>query len=280
MRWHKTDDDYLQTLTFVAFDTETTGIWAPANRIVEVGAVKFRLGKNGTDRFQELINPERDIPTEVVEIHGITNSMVQSARTAKPVLESFAEFCGPDSVLIAHNALFDISFVGCECDRLGLPLMPNEILDTVDIFQTYRPGLDSYSLLSLSQEFKVAVDQSHRAADDAALVWKLFEIVSQDFPYFKAHGDFKREFELYSMDQWEGEQRELPEQYRDLTLAMRDNRAVEIIYATNGRPPEKRIIRPRRVHYLRSSYYIAAYCERARAERTFRLDRIRGFRLV
>jgi DNA polymerase III epsilon subunit family exonuclease len=280
MRWQKTDDDYLQTKEFVAFDTETTGIWAPANRIVEIGAVKFRLGQEKTDRFQELINPERDIPAEVVDIHGITNSMVQSCRTVEPVLQSFFDFCGPDSILIAHNAQFDISFVGCEADRVGLPLPENPVIDTVDIFRRRKPGLDSYSLISLAREFKMASDQNHRAADDAALVWRLFSMVSEDFPHFQAEGEFKREFNFYRMADWEGERRELPEQYADITRAIEEDRALEIVYSSNGRPPEKRIIRPRRVHFLRSSYYIAAYCERARMELTFRLDRIRGFRLV
>lgn len=279
MRWQKTDSDYLQTIDFVAFDTETTGIWAPANRIVEIGAIKFRLGAPATSGFRELVNPEREIPAEVVQIHGITSSMVRNARTVRPVLEDFFAFCGADSILIAHNAMFDISFVGCECDRVGLPLAENPIIDTVDVFRRRRPGLGSYSLLSLAREFKLASDQNHRAADDAALVWKLFSLISEEFPDFKTEGDFKRHVPFYHLSQWPGEERELPDQYSDITLAMKENLAVDIVYAANNRPPEYRTIRPRRVHYLRSTYYISAYCEKARSERTFRLDRILSFQL-
>ena len=278
MRWRKTDDEYLQQIDFVAFDTETTGIWAPAHRIVEIGAVRFRLGESRMDQFQMLVNPERDIPTEVVEIHGITTSMVQSSETIKPVLEKFYEFCGPASVLIAQNALFDISFVGCEADRVGLPLMENQILDTVDIYKQYRPGLDSYSLQSLMRKFGLGTDQSHRATDDATLVWRLFTMVAKEFPVFQTPGEFKRAFNFYSMQQWRGEERPLPDQYRDFARAVEQGQAIEIVYAANGQPPQARTIWPKRIHNLRTAFYVTAYCEKAQSERTFRLDRIQSFR--
>jgi len=280
MRWQKTDSEYIQTLNFVAFDTETTGIWAPSHRIVEIGAVKFRLGQRKTDRFQALVNPEREIPTEVVEIHGITTSMVRSAETIRPVLERFVDFCGPESVLIAHNALFDISFVGCESDRIRLPLMENPIMDTVDLFRQYRPGLDSYSLQSLMRKFKLGADQNHRAADDAALVWKLFSMVAEDFPVFITRGEFKRAFAFYSMSQWRGTERRLPDQYRLIALAVDKELPLEIVYAADGQPPQTRTIRPKQIHNLRTVFYVTAYCEKAQAERTFRLDRILRFSLT
>jgi len=280
MRWRKTDDEYLQQLDFVAFDTETTGIWAATHRIVEIGAVKFRLGETRVDRFQALVNPEREIPTEVIEIHGINNGMVQSAETVKPVLENFYDFCGPDAILIAHNALFDISFVGCEADRVGLPLLNNLILDTVDLFRQYRPGLDSYSLQALMRKFALGVDQTHRASDDAALVWKLFSMVAQEFPVFHAQGDFKRTFTFYSMSQWRGEERPLPDEYGEISRAVAEGLALEIVYVANGQLPQSRTIWPKRVHNLRTVFYVTAYCEKAQAERTFRLDRIQSFRLA
>jgi DNA polymerase III epsilon subunit family exonuclease len=279
MRWLKMDDEYLQSFDFVAFDTETTGLWAPTNRIVELGAVKFRLGQTKTDRFQSLVNPERKIPLETIQVHGITDSMVRSAETIDTVLEQFFEFCGPESVLIAHNAMFDISFVGCESDRVGVPLAENHILDTVDIYRQYCPGLESYSLLSLARAFNIDRQQNHRADDDAALVWKLFMHISREFPYVKNQREFRRAFAFYSLAQWQGEVRELLDGYDDINVALKDGRALEIIYASQGQSPEARTIRPRRVHYLKSAFYIIAYCEKAGSERTFRLDRIKSFQL-
>jgi len=271
MRWQKMDDNWLQTIDFVAFDTETTGLWAPANRIVEIGAVKFRLGKPRVEQFQSLVNPERKIPPETIQIHG---------QTIEPILGQFLDFCGPDSVLIAHNAMFDIAFVGCEADRVGVTLPENVILDTVNICRQYQPGLDSYALLALVKEFKIDKNQSHRAADDAALVWKLFERLSQNFPYLNGDSEFRRTFSSFRFSQWQGEEIHLPEQFADISRAIEQELPLEIIYASNGRPPQKRIIRPRRIHTLRSQYYISAFCEQFEEERTFRLDRISSFQLV
>jgi DNA polymerase III epsilon subunit-like protein len=206
--------------------------------------------------------------------------MVQSAETIKPALEKFYEFCGPDSVLIAHNAMFDISFVGCEADRVGLPLMENQILDTVDILKRYRPGLDSYSLQSLMRKFGLGSNQNHRAADDATLVWRLFTMVAEEFPVFQTRGEFKRAFNFYSMQQWRGDERPLPEEYRDISHAVAEGLALDIVYVTNGLPPQARTIWPKRVHNLRTVFYVTAYCEKAQSERTFRLDRIQSFRLA
>jgi DNA polymerase III epsilon subunit-like protein len=195
-------------------------------------------------------------------------------------MADFLEFAGPDSVWIAHNAPFDISFVGCEMDRVGMPLATNPIIDTVDVFRKHFPGLDSYSLLNLAQRFRISRSQNHRAADDATLVWKLFNHAAEKFPYLTDMRGFKREFVTYALSQWQTEQRELPEQYSDFRLAIEDSRRMEIVYESNGRPPLARIIRPSRVHFSRSRFYITAYCELAEEERTFRLDRIRQFRLL
>lgn len=277
MHWLKDDTEYLLQQPLVAFDTETTGLWAPANKIVEVGAIKFTLGKPTVQRFQALVNPERSIPPETIEIHQITDSMVERAPTIQPVLSEFFSFCGDDSILIAHNALFDIGFVGCECDRFEIPMPENMVIDTVDIFRKYHPGLNSYALLSLASKFKLAAEQKHRAADDAALVWKLFELAATRFPPLPDQGAFRREFTCYNFSEWEGETREPPEQYSDLIRAMENELPVDIVYRSNGRPPQRRVIYPRRFHYLRSRHYVTAYCELAQAERMFRLDRILSF---
>ncbi|HUV30344.1 MAG TPA: exonuclease domain-containing protein [Acidobacteriota bacterium] len=280
MKWQKTDADFLQTLDFVAFDTETTGLWAPANRIVELGAVKFRLGEYACNRFQALVNPERPIPAETAAIHGITNSMVQNADTVAPVLEEFMDFCGPDAIMVAHNAMFDIFFIGCELDRTGLPLPENIIVDTVDIFRRFCPGLDSYSLLSLARQFHISKTQNHRAADDAALVWRLFLHASEEFPYVSNLKAFRRLFTTYAMAQWQGETRELPSEYADIRVAIDEKRRLEISYQRDSQLAQTRVIRPSQVHWHKSNFYVSAYCELTESERTFRLDRIKEFKLI
>ncbi len=166
--------DFLLKQEFVAFDTETTGMWAPINRVVEIAGVKFDLKNGITDRFQCLNNPERAMPEEVIEIHGITDEMVKDAPTVKPVLTDFFKFCGKETILIAHNAPFDISFVGCELRRAELNSVDNPVLDTVDIYKKLFPELPSYSLLNIVRHFEIAQSQEHRALSDAMFVFELF----------------------------------------------------------------------------------------------------------
>jgi len=272
--------EYLRRQAFIAFDTETTGLWAPVNRLVEIAAVKFCLDQPRVDTFQSLINPQRLIPDEVIKIHGITDDVVAEAPTVRPVLEQFIEFCGDGSILIAHNALFDISFVNCELSRVGLEFGDNLILDTVDIFRRLYPGLESYSLLSLVTQFDIAQTQQHRALEDAHLVHRLFCMAAEQFGPIGNVDDLKSSFTTFTISEWPGEAKELPAEFGELNRALKQNLRVEIIYQSQSQLVRTRVIQPKQVYVLGSRFYINAFCERSRAERTFRLDRIEEFRIL
>ena len=271
--------DYFAETTLVAFDTETTGLFAPTNRIVEIGAVKFRLGNPDIETFQELINPGMRIPVDAIGVHGITDQMVATAQPARTVLPLFEAFCGEHSVLIAHNASFDISFVGCELNRAGLEFGDNPILDTVDIYRRLFPGLYSYSLLALVSHFGISQSQQHRALADALFVRELFERAVGNFPSANDLASALANFNIHKMNEWPGEEVDLPDTYADLKLAIDRKHRLEIVYASPTREPEIRLIWPSRVHARRGTVYVTAYCEKALAERTFRLDRITSFKL-
>ncbi|MFQ6008405.1 MAG: exonuclease domain-containing protein [Candidatus Zixiibacteriota bacterium] len=272
--------EYLQNQKFIAFDTETTGLWAPAHRLVEIAAVKFRLADDNADTFQSLINPQRPIPADVTGIHGITDEMVADAPTVRSVLKQFIEFCGDDAILIAHNAPFDISFLSCELDRVGLIFPHNLILDTVDIYHRLYPELESYSLLALVTIFDIAKTQEHRALEDAHLVRRLFIKAIERFGSIGSLEEFKSLFTTATLADWPGLVKELPTEFGELNRALKDNLRVEITYQPESKPAHNRVIRPKQVCFLGSTFYIYAYCERARAERTFRLDRIETFRVL
>jgi DNA polymerase III subunit epsilon len=272
--------EYLRQQTFIAFDTETTGLWAPANRIVEIGAVKFQPGDKNPEEFQTLVNPEKPIPPEVIKIHHITDADVADAPTAKVVMERFIDFCGEDSILIAHNAPFDISFVGCELDRAEMRFGDNFVIDTADIFRRYFPSLASYSLLSLAQHFSVVDIQSHRALADAVIVQKLFEIAAPKLGNIKQQSDLSHVISTYEMDDWRARHATLPEEFSDLNKALDEKKKIEIVYATASNQPTTRIIQPRNFYQLGQVYYIMAFCERVNDERTFRLDRIREYKVL
>lgn len=272
--------DYLARQTFITFDTETTGMWAPVNRLVEIAAVKFNIADGVLDTFDSLINPLREIPAEVIEIHGITDEMVKDAPTVNSVLNHFISFCKNDSILIAHNAPFDISFVGGELKRNSLAFGDNLILDTVDIFKRYFPGLHSYSLLNLVKHFNISQSQQHRALSDANFVYELFRVAVEKFPPVNSLDDFNNHFTTFSMSDTIDEEVSLPDHYVDLNNALKNKNRVEIGYKHPTKGLHNRVIQPLAFHRLGGVYYIIAYCERVSAERTFRLDRIDNYKII
>ena len=101
--------------SFVVFDIETTGFSSTNDKITEIGAVKIENYKV-VDRFSEFINPERDISYKIQNLTGITNDMVKDKPTIEEVFPKFLEFIG-DSVLVAHNADFDMGFIKKNVDN-------------------------------------------------------------------------------------------------------------------------------------------------------------------
>ena len=272
--------EYLNNQIFIAFDSETTGMWAPINRLVELSAVKFTLNLGEIETFDYLINPKKVIPEDVIEIHGITNKMVKNSPTAKPVLEKFIKFCGENSILIAHNAPFDISFVGHALKRNKLPLGNNMILDSIEICKQFFPGLESYSLLNLIKKFGMSQSQDHRALSDARFVYYLFRKAAENFPEINNSDDLIKLFNIHRMSDAADEVTELPSDYSDITYAIKNKSRVEIDYYHPTRESNIRTILPREVHKLGAVYYIIAYCERVGEERTFRLDRIKTYKVL
>ncbi|KAA3630933.1 MAG: WYL domain-containing protein [Calditrichaeota bacterium] len=272
--------DFIYNQTFIAFDSETTGMWAPINRLVELSAVKFslRLGEIGT--FDSLINPEREIPEEVMEIHGITNDMVKDAPKTKPVLKKFVDFCPPDAILIAHNAPFDISFLGSSFNREKMSFGDNLIIDTIDVCKTYFPGLPSYSLLNLIKKFGFSQTQDHRALSDSRYVYYLFRKASEQFADISSLDQFIERFTIHRMSDITDEIASLPSEYSDINYAIDNKSRLEIDYYHPTRESNIRTIQPREVHKLGETYYIIAYCERVGSERTFRLDRIKEYKIL
>ncbi|MCK4460793.1 MAG: WYL domain-containing protein [candidate division Zixibacteria bacterium] len=270
---------YLKAQPFVAFDTETTGLWAPTHRIVEIGAVRFHLESDRVETFNSLVNPQRPMPPEVIRIHGITDDMVAEAPKVTVVLKQFMEFCS-DAIMVAHNAPFDISFVGCELERSQLQFSDNLILDTVDIYRRLFPGLPGYSLLQLARQFDVAQTQAHRATADAEYVCRLFRNAVARFPMIDDLEAWRSAFSVYRMQDYRSDPTVIPVGFEDLALARDEKRRVRIKYRSAGQEAAWRVVHPQALHTLGNHLYLSAHCERADAERTFRLDRIEAYELL
>ena len=147
---------------FVIFDTETTGLTASRDRVVEIGAVKFRNDRI-LERRRWLINPGLPIPESATRIHGITSAMVTNAPAFAAVLPEFAAFAG-EAVLLAHNGKFDRRFVAAELERNGLPGPTNMLVDTMPLFKRWYAGLRSYALEALVEKIVPAPTNNLAAA--------------------------------------------------------------------------------------------------------------------
>jgi DNA polymerase III epsilon subunit len=156
----------ISDLDFVAFDTETTGLNPRKDRVVEIAAVKFRDGKV-VGKKSWLINPDRSIPYWVQRVHGITPAMVADKPSFKEVLPEFAAFV-QDSVLVAHNARFDVSFMGEEIRRSNGAVPVNQVLDSLALFRNWFPEARSYSLTAMADRLGIEPQGAfHRAMADS-----------------------------------------------------------------------------------------------------------------
>src|ERR1700677_2620968 len=163
----------LRQTTFVVVDLETTGgrmtavDGKVADAITEIGAVKVRGGVV-LGEFATLVDPQRSIPPQIVQLTGITTAMVCDAPTIDAVLPMFLEFAG-DSVLVAHNAGFDIGFLRAAAERCHIPWPQPHVLCTVRLARRVlsREEAPSVGLAALARLFAVAAQPTHRALDDA-----------------------------------------------------------------------------------------------------------------
>lgn len=150
--------------TFVAFDLETTGLSSRADRITEIGAVRYVDGQ-AADTLQMFVDPEMHIPEEVTRLTGITDDDVRGQASEAEAVARFMQFIGND-VLVAHNADFDLSFVAAACSRQGIAFDPVAI-DTLILAQNLMPELKSHKLNNVASALGLPEFRHHRASDDA-----------------------------------------------------------------------------------------------------------------
>lgn len=168
-------------LTFTAFDFETTGLNPATDRIIELGAVKFR-GSDIVGEYQALVDPEIPLESGASEITGITAQMIAGQPKVREVLPQFLDFLG-DSILVAHNAGFDIAFLRSALQTTDLEPVKNPLIDTQILAQKAYPRQKSYSLQNMVEFLGLPPNNAHRALDDAVMCMKLFNACVQELSF-------------------------------------------------------------------------------------------------
>ncbi len=252
---------------FAFLDLETTGLspWF-GDRICEVGIV-ISEGRRIKEQYQSLVNPERPLSPGAASTNGLTDRDLKSA----PLFEEIApKVLGllSDTVVVCHNAQFDIQFLDSEFKRLGHEIQIPNLIDTLKLAREFYE-LPSNSLLSIAEAFHIPMSAVHRALDDALTLRGIFFAMMDGLKPFKRPLDAY--IGIYNSPVWPNEGIQLP---TELGEAIYSNKRILIRYVDGEGNETERWITPKQVIGLADYVYLQAYCHLRGAERNFRLDRI------
>jgi DNA polymerase-3 subunit alpha (Gram-positive type) len=151
--------------TYVVFDFETTGFNAGGgDSIIEIGAVKI-LGGDIIEKYDELINPGRPLPSKIVEVTSITDDMLVDKDNEENAIKRFIAWIG-NLPMVAHNAKFDVSFLEMAYKKYNLGIFTNTVVDTLELSRTLDTGFNRHSLSALVKRYNIPFDEeSHHRGD-------------------------------------------------------------------------------------------------------------------
>ena len=270
-------NDHIDMLDFLVVDVETTGLSPEGgDRVCEVAAVKLRGGAV-IDTFTSLVNPQRPISAGAFAVNNISPQMLADAPLFSDIAARLQSLLH-DSVLVAYNAPFDVSFLQMEFQLLGVRKIRNPVVDALALARQLLSGLPRYKQENVARALGIPFPVRHRALEDTMVTARLFTILTS---MLKAYGcntlaDLRR---------------------NDLTRVLNSHRLTIVQDALgNGSdlwiryfsPTESeitdRVITPKECIAGKFGQgdieYLIGFCHTARAERNFRIDRILDLRIV
>ena len=178
----------LKDAKYVVFDIETTGLSATRDKIIEIGAVKIESGSI-TERYQTFIKIDEPLTQATIDLTDITDDLLQDAPLIEDELPQFLKFI-EGSILVAHNALFDVGHIRENAKALNLTFDDSLVIDTLNLARYfYNDQLKRFNLKAVAKLFKVKQEQHHRAEDDAfvtAQIWlfMLTDLLSKQIKHY------------------------------------------------------------------------------------------------
>jgi DNA polymerase III epsilon subunit family exonuclease len=264
----------LDDVPFVAFDTETTGLGL-ADRIVEIGAVRFR-GDLVEGEWSARVRPGIPITAAAAALHGLSDEDLAGCPCAAEVLPEFLHFID-GAALVAHNAPFDVRVLSQELLRADLPLPDNPVLDSCAIPRRLRVAVPDHRLTTLAGAFRVPRGPAHRALEDARVAGRLLRA------YLRELGRPAEDLIRYGLTQESALlsfRRFAAEPVREgpfvalLRRARIECRAVRLVYRGGRNPGRPRRVTPQDLYGLGGQVYLEAVCHEDGILKTFRTDRI------
>ncbi|WP_338214150.1 PolC-type DNA polymerase III [Companilactobacillus muriivasis] len=176
-------DQKLEGSEYVIFDTETTGLSAVYDSIIEIGATKMKDGEV-IDRFDKFINPGHPLSEITTNLTSITTEMVENEPDENVIVGEFMDFIG-DDILVGHNVTFDMGFMNAALTRMGRDRLAMPIIDTLEMSRTLHSEYRNHKLDSLAKRYNIVLEHHHRADSDAEttgyLMYKLFDELEDKF---------------------------------------------------------------------------------------------------
>lgn len=261
----------LAETAFTLFDVETTGL-SPAygDRVCEVACVAVRDGIE-LGRFESLVDPGRTISPGAFRVNRITPEMLAGAPPFEAIAPSLLALM-QDSVLVAHNAAFDLGFLAMELEIAQMPPPEGPVVDTLALSRRAY-SFASNSLPAVARALDVEAGPAHRAMGDVWTMWQVLDRILWELD---------RRWSVTTLGQlldFQGGPVAYPHA-RTLPLpptiaeALQARAEVRMRYVDARGHETQRLVRPLRVHEQRGYLYLVAHCHRAGALRTFRLDRV------
>lgn len=263
-----------QELSFVAFDTETSGAYPLGNEIIEIGLVRWENGQE-SESFDQLIRPSKPIGEEVIKIHGITNEMVADAPGMEKVIRTVADFIG-DSILIAHHAPFDLGFLVWQLEKYGIALPKTPPLCSSLISRKIIKGSDNHKLQTLVKHLKIEAGPAHRAESDARAC---LQVALHCFKMLGENATLREILRVQEKDlSWKrysiADLRSNSD-LRGLVDALENDKMVEFVYMSGSMKGKTRKAQPQGIVRNPDGDYLVAECSLDHQKKRFYLNSIR-----
>ncbi|NQY99750.1 MAG: 3'-5' exoribonuclease [Bdellovibrionales bacterium] len=269
----------LSDLTYVAFDTETSGQYPLQSQICEIAAVKWSAGQE-VETYQTLVKPDEMMSDFVIGIHNITNEMVADAPKIGEVIGDFARFI-EGSIPIAHHAPFDLGFLAPEIEQAGLPLPTNPVLCSSLLSRKLIKESSNHKLQTLIKVLNLEQGQAHRALDDArACLGVALECFSRLTDSAVLQDAVTAQGASLNWSSYSLEDLKERERTANLIKAIQNKADVSLVYQGGSRPGRARVVHPIGIVRNPNGDYLVASDEGAKPPKRYALEKISSSKLV
>lgn len=252
----------------VAIDIETTGLSPLLDRVIELAAIKVKNGQ--VEFWDQLIDPKIEIPQNTVDIHGISQDMVEGKPKLEQVWDEFHTFCG-DLPLIAHNAKFDVGFLVFATHQMKKNFGSRDVYCSVKASRKAFPHMENHRLGTLAKTLKIKLENHHRASDDAYACLCVFNEAIRHGNVEKVLKDSKlfntKDFHLDNLNK-------LPARLEVLKKKVERQTVVDIKYKGGSHKGKFRPVKPISLLPLPGGNVLYALCLLTNLHKSFALSKI------